>query len=306
MKKKSTMKVMIMNSARLVKKQNIRMLLTSFLVSFLFGSYAIAANFEVDSSNILPNYGFSSDFILYAKLMPARGGQDDTCINAGFALSENPMTTWGDYSCYVRFDDIDTWGYVDVRNGSAMMALDSVPFELDMVYHVWIDVHFYEETYDVYVQAPGETEPVLIAANAAFRRTGISGLGYFSAIRNGDFIQTTAHVEVLEMMETDTIGLAPEGPNKVLIPSAPDLFSLENHPNPFTYNTTISYNLPEKANVKLVVFNALGQEILTMVNQVQQPGIYKFEFTNDNRKKGLYYYRLQAGNNFTTRKMILE
>ena len=66
-----------------------RVFVLAMLAIFAFGSSALAANFEIDSMNVLPDGSISSNYILYARISPARGAETDTCINAGFALSMN-------------------------------------------------------------------------------------------------------------------------------------------------------------------------------------------------------------------------
>ena len=70
-----------------------------------------------------------------------------------------------------------------------------------------------------------------------------------------------------------------------------DIF-VANYPNPFNSKTTISYNLPEAGNVKLVVFNKLGAEITTLVNQFEAEGSYTIELNRGDLAAGVYYYRL--------------
>jgi hypothetical protein len=93
----------------------------------------------------------------------------------------------------------------------------------------------------------------------------------------------------------------------------PDEYSLhQNYPNPFNPGTTIGYSLPKTANVSLRVFNALGQEVASLVNEQKSAGTYQLQW-NANVPSGIYFYRLQAGDASTgsargfveTKKMIL-
>jgi hypothetical protein len=103
------------------------------------------------------------------------------------------------------------------------------------------------------------------------------------------------------------------GPDNPLVP---DQFVLDqNYPNPFNPSTTITYALPEQANVRLRIFDILGQEVRTLVNTAQPSG--RFQQTWDGRNNaaaqvasGMYYYRLEAvslnGNHHIgDRKMLL-
>lgn len=66
----------------------------------------------------------------------------------------------------------------------------------------------------------------------------------------------------------------------------------QNYPNPFNSQTTIDYDLPSEATVKLVVYNILGEEVETLANQFQNSGSYSINFNANNLSSGIYYYRL--------------
>jgi len=86
----------------------------------------------------------------------------------------------------------------------------------------------------------------------------------------------------------------------------PDRFTLnQNYPNPFNPSTNISYEMPDAGFVKLVVYNLLGKEIFSLVNQHQEPGVYTVQFNAADLPSGLYVYRLQAGNFVDMKKMLL-
>ena len=81
--------------------------------------------------------------------------------------------------------------------------------------------------------------------------------------------------------------------------------NLINYPNPFSNTTNISYQLPEKSNVNLSVFDITGKVVKTLVNQSQQAGQYNINFDAGNLQSGIYYYRLVTGNRAETGKMII-
>ena len=86
----------------------------------------------------------------------------------------------------------------------------------------------------------------------------------------------------------------------------PDGFYLEqNFPNPFNPETTIIYSIPHKTNVKIKIYNSLGQEITTLVDATKEAGIYKFFFNASNLSSGIYLCRFNADYFNDTRKMIL-
>ncbi len=79
----------------------------------------------------------------------------------------------------------------------------------------------------------------------------------------------------------------------------------QNYPNPFNPVTTISYSLPLKSQVELVIYNALGERVIRLVNGEKEAGKYSVEFDGNSLPSGIYFYRLQAGSYRETKKMIL-
>lgn len=87
---------------------------------------------------------------------------------------------------------------------------------------------------------------------------------------------------------------------------APGSFRLDqNYPNPFNPSTKISYNIPEAVNVKIIVYNLLGQEVKILKNKFEDAGIYTVDFDASELNSGLYLYKLEAGSYTQTRKMLL-
>ena len=79
----------------------------------------------------------------------------------------------------------------------------------------------------------------------------------------------------------------------------------QNYPNPFNPNTNISFILPESGNVKLTIYNLLGQEIKTLVNGFKESGVHNVSFDARDLNSGIYLYKLEANNFNQTRKMTL-
>ena len=79
----------------------------------------------------------------------------------------------------------------------------------------------------------------------------------------------------------------------------------QNYPNPFNPNTAISFQLAAYSKVKLIVYDSLGREIETIVDDEKAPGYYKVLFNGQSLSSGVYYYKLTAGNFETVKKMTL-
>jgi hypothetical protein len=87
------------------------------------------------------------------------------------------------------------------------------------------------------------------------------------------------------------------------LPKSIDLF--QNYPNPFNPNTVISYSLPTASNVKLIVFNSLGQTVKVLENGFKNAGNYSVNFNATELSSGTYFYKIEAGQFSPIKKMIL-
>jgi len=79
----------------------------------------------------------------------------------------------------------------------------------------------------------------------------------------------------------------------------------QNYPNPFNPSTVISWQLPVNSHVVLKVYDVLGREVSTLINEVEKAGNHKVRFDAGNLANGIYFYSLTAGNFHQTKKLIL-
>jgi hypothetical protein len=79
----------------------------------------------------------------------------------------------------------------------------------------------------------------------------------------------------------------------------------QNYPNPFNPSTTIRYGLPSMAHVTLSIFNTLGQQVATLVNETQDAGYHDARFDASGLASGVYFYRMQAGDFIQAKKLLL-
>lgn len=87
------------------------------------------------------------------------------------------------------------------------------------------------------------------------------------------------------------------------IPKTYELF--QNYPNPFNPVTVIRYSVPQKSFITLKVYDIIGKEIATLVNEEKSAGNYEMKFNGSNLSAGIYLYRIQAGNFVSSKKMVL-
>jgi hypothetical protein len=113
--------------------------------------------------------------------------------------------------------------------------------------------------------------------------------GLFAALADGTVIQTEPATSVQERIQ-----------------NAPATYELsQNYPNPFNPSTQITFAMPKQGYAKLVVFNALGQEVATLVDGDFSAGTYRVAFDGAGLSSGTYFYRIQAGEFSSVRKMML-
>ncbi len=103
------------------------------------------------------------------------------------------------------------------------------------------------------------------------------------------------------------VGLKVDDPTNVNnLNVTPDEYGLaQNYPNPFNPTTTINYTLPNAGFTKLSVYNTIGEEVQSLVNENQSAGTYSLNFNASDLPSGLYFYSLTSGNFTRTNKMIL-
>jgi hypothetical protein len=105
-------------------------------------------------------------------------------------------------------------------------------------------------------------------------------------------------------MATDTailVGISNNNNNQV-----PNVYSLsQNYPNPFNPSTDIKFAISKAGFVKMVIYDVLGREVKTLVNEYRQAGVYNINFDASSYSSGVYFYRIEAGNFIQTKKMLL-
>lgn len=85
----------------------------------------------------------------------------------------------------------------------------------------------------------------------------------------------------------------------------PDCMLYQNFPNPFNRETTISYSLSQPAFIKLTIYDVLGREVETLVNEFQSSGYYTIDYNAENLCGGIYVYKINAGKGIKLTKRML-
>jgi hypothetical protein len=156
---------------------------------------------------------------------------------------------------------------------------------------------------------PGGAEPDTNFADAKADWNLLHGLQYVGFNWGGQTID-----EGIKHLKVDELRLGTSWDNVSQTPAVgvpyhreiPLKFSLsQNYPNPFNPSTNIQYSIIEADHVTLKVFNILGQEVATLVDEVVSPGTYQKTFDASRLPSGIYLYRIQTGTKTEVKKMIL-
>jgi hypothetical protein len=145
--------------------------------------------------------------------------------------------------------------------------------------------------------------------NGEYERIGfIEGNGTTSELQNYTFrdknVNAGSYYYRLKQMDFDGT-FEYSGEITVEVSQPADYFLSQNYPNPFNPSTTISYAIAEDIDVFLKVFDVLGNEVATLVNENQPAGTYDVSFNAGDLSSGVYYYTLQAGEFISTKKLML-
>ncbi|MDD8018228.1 MAG: T9SS type A sorting domain-containing protein [Bacteroidota bacterium] len=135
-----------------------------------------------------------------------------------------------------------------------------------------------------------------------WKYVGLNGVGVSSLVSMDD---TTYAITFIDGIYGFTTASKPTSVwnNESQIASSYELF--QNYPNPFNPTTTINYQLPKSGIVTLKIFDILGQEVATLVNEKKEAGKYQVQFDASRFASGVYLYQLDAGNYSSVKKMIL-
>ncbi|MBN2102571.1 carbohydrate binding domain-containing protein [bacterium] len=135
--------------------------------------------------------------------------------------------------------------------------------------------------------------------------TFIMGFDSDPAARMG-FDMGTSNADVyldnISLVETGSTEIGSEDPAQVVT-----TFELsQNYPNPFNPNTTIQYQIPRSCFATLKIYDLLGREVATLVNEHRSPGVYQVEWNGQDASSGIYIVYLKAGRDTKAVKMILQ
>jgi len=245
-----------------------------------------------------------SDSLKYLlKIDPSNGEILDSLSYSGYAISTQRFgMTSIDSSLLISYDG--GWGSClfefDLRNGDFDKHL-CCPHPIGMTTHndtIW-------SVRQTSYQSGNLIVPLLVVGSDAielwsqgfyidFQTTGIAFDGeYF-------WINDLENQRICKMIPYSIVGL---GENAPLLPKVISIF--QNYPNPFNPITTIQYELPQRTDVKIAIYDLLGREVTTLLSETQEAGYKSVQWNASNVPNGMYFYQIRAGEHVQTRKMVL-
>jgi hypothetical protein len=148
-----------------------------------------------------------------------------------------------------------------------------------------------------------------LTSGSTWKKIGfIPGAGNSSSLKNYEYldINPSPGKYSYRLKQIDMDGSFNYSPSFEVVIENPKEFELmQNYPNPFNPNTKISWQSPVSSRQMLKIYDVIGNEVATLVNEFKPAGKHELEFDASNFKSGVYFYKLEVGSFVETKKMIL-
>ena len=268
--------------------------------SIVFSDTSLATNlidcyfWSPDSGIVVGGYGTAWTTTYSVILLTANGGQTWQRVYKSSRINE--------YCWKISFVSRST-GYVSIERSSFILKTTNTGLN-------WTDMFAVSGYYQQGIGFHNENTGWLGGSGTSYETTNggnswhatLWGQGLNKIIFLNDTIGYAAGRRIYKY-SNDPVGINHIGSE------IPQRFELkQNYPNPFNPVTKIEFSIPatsEYSNLHLRIFNSLGGEIATLINETLSPGTYEVEFDGGNLASGLYYYKLELGAFSETKKMVL-
>jgi len=174
-----------------------------------------------------------------------------------------------------------SWGGGDTSLSSLNGLFDAILLKGDVYHMMWHPQVLYTDVDQGYLRAHLD----YISGRTNVWYVNLGHLYLYHLLQSGNTVGTTS------------IAASRPGPDNFML--------FQNYPNPFNPSTVISYDLPVSAQVVLKVYDVLGREVATLVNERQTAENHSVKFNAANLPSGVYFYRLQAGSYVATKRFLL-
>jgi hypothetical protein len=185
--------------------------------------------------------------------------------------------------------------YIKERDNAFYTILSQNEFQIKLLVDDDLDDEIYDFPISAYIKVPDSWEFALVTQD-----------DYVDTLEV--FINDSGYVVLTDVIPNSTI-ITLDKFNPTGIYNSTSLVSefklLQNYPNPFNPVTTILYSVAERGNIKLIVYDILGNRIKVIVDEEKTAGVYTVLFNSENLSSGVYFYTLQYGSKIETRKMVI-
>ncbi|MCX6120966.1 MAG: S8 family serine peptidase, partial [Ignavibacteriales bacterium] len=210
----------------------------------------------------------------------------------------------------VGFDNIYGWGRVDALNSYGVLPVELVSFTAS-VEHSRTTLKWGTATeinnYGFEVERRAvKYQPLTMSR---WEKIGfVQGSGTSNAIHNYSFIDQIlpAGYFAYRLKQVDNSGTYKYSSEVEIKNAIPNVFVLnQNYPNPFNSETVLSFEIGAFGLVKLIIYDVLGQEVATLVNEIKPAGAYTIQWNASSMPSGVYFYQLQTNHFIDTKKLVL-
>ncbi len=248
-------------------------------VSDYFWEYMWGVRFNADGINSTGDNGCELEIcLLHYK---EAGEQPFLAGIIGGTITQ--VIKWEDYSGNIIYSDFPV--RIDETNKNTLVM--SLPANWNEIKNINENTNYIAETY--YYASDGIFWDITNSSTGGNTITDSKGDVKYNFI---DIVSTSWQIKKLVDVKEDNL--------------IPKHFSLlQNYPNPFNPSTTISFDLPVRSKVQLKIFNILGEEVKSLINEEKDIGHYSFKWDASGLSSGIYIYRLAAGTFVSSKKLIL-
>lgn len=291
---------------------------TKLLANPSFGDFEIYGSYNNNVSGAPPNvlekqniYCWQSQNSILVKYTVIN--RESSSINAIFGLELVPEVegtySGGDTATYSTLSKIisvrktEAVGFKplsdDFKSLGAFVWYSA--YRVDNIFYQWLTYSAFDSLFITDPNDPNVDDPVLIPAyNSVNIASGDSVIQYI-AVAYG--VNEAEMLASLQQAQEKYYELTSVEADHSTIPNG---YVLEqNYPNPFNPSTAIKFGIPEALNVRLKIFNSLGEEVAELVNEYMDAGTYTYNFDASKLSSGIYVYTLQTGEQLISKKMTL-
>ncbi|MFA5404675.1 MAG: YCF48-related protein [Ignavibacteria bacterium] len=272
-------------------------------------------NWCIGAETIQSNYPFTTnymdartDILFTASELVSNGASPGYIYKIGFQVTSIPSNSFPMNNFKVKFQNtmltsLSTFtnsGWTTVYSGTYTVA------GTGLQYITLPTLFFWNGTSNLLIEICYNNNSYLINSNVNSSTAPGKTITQFDNLPSGDGCTDLNTGTVMPLRPNIcfvTQVISGENNNKKLIP---DKFYLsQNYPNPFNPVTKIKYGLPKQSYVTLKIYDLLGRELKTLVNEQTQAGEYIVDFDGSDLSSGTYFYKLEAGSYTETRKLLL-